>query len=203
MQKWQLCLFMPQKSVILWSQEFSYKFFHSSRGVLMSWLLCRSSLHLWSSWRERALVPLYAMLWWMLSHFYFFSKMITPKSIFWTMEKEDEWAGLLQHLQNMPSYPLTAGCWVTYKTITEKQEWAGMSSSVLGPVWQLLSPMTAINLHVTALPSFPNKRKTTLFQMDFTPRILFSNEFSWLKLLRHQQTFGPSQCTPSERRKRK
>lgn len=132
--------------------------------------------------------------------FYFFSKMITPKSIFWTTEKEDEWAGLLQHLQNMSSYPLTAGCWVTYKTIAEKQEWDGMSSSVLGPAWQLLSPMTVINLHVTALPSFPNKRET-LFQMDFTTCILFSNEFSWLKLLRHQQTFRPSWCTPSERRK--
>lgn len=93
----------------------------------------------------------------------------------------------------IPTHSWVLGCIQN----TEKQKQAGMFSSILGPAWQLLSHMTVINLHATALPLFPNKREIMLFRMDFTPHTLFSQ----LKLLCHQQTFGHSPRIPSESRK--
>lgn len=187
---------VPEKRAILWSEKLSYKFFHPSIDALLSCLLWRSSLQLWTSWGDRALMYFmmcYDGCYYFL--FYFFSKMVTRKSIFWTMKREDEWAGLLTFMEHViiPTHSWLPGCIQN----TEKQKQAGMFSSILGPAWQLLSRMTMINLHATALPQFPNKREITLFRMDFTPHTLFSQ----LKLLCHQQTFGHSPRIPSESRK--
>lgn len=119
----------------------------------------------------------------------YFPKMTARKSVFWTMNREEEWAQLLQHLRNMSSYPPTACCWVADKTIAEKQEWAGIFCSVLGPAWLLLSLMPVINLPATVLSPFPSKREIMLFLMDFTPHVLYSNKWSCLKLLCHHQHF--------------